>query len=321
MWFVKPMRRLLVVFLALSLMTITWMPAQAQSTSYEYFDETGHNLTGDFLKFYRSLSEPEFIFGYPLTEQMIGKDGKTVQYFQRARFELDPSQLEGKRVHMTPLGRAADTNLPSDQIDAYNPNACRYYSETGYPICFAFLDFFDKYGGIAVFGYPISSFMYRDGLIVQYFENARFEWRPSNPSGQLVSLTDLGNFFFDEQHEDPAFKMRAKPLDNTIQPRVLSLISRAFPGKAMALSSDGQTIYVIVQDQTLLPIANATVAATVTWSSGAQELFAGLTDDHGVATLPITFTNQPFGSLIHIAIRVNSQGLTAVTTTSFRIWH
>jgi hypothetical protein len=266
MWFVKPMRRLLVVFLALSLMTITWMPAQAQSTSYEYFDETGHNLTGDFLKFYRSLSEPEFIFGYPLTEQMIGKDGKTVQYFQRARFELDPSQLEGKRVHLTPLGRAADTNLPSDQIDAYNPNACRYYSETGYPICFAFLDFFDKYGGIAVFGYPISSFMYRDGLIVQYFENA-------------------------------------------------------FPGKAMALSSDGQTIYVIVQDQTLLPIANATVAATVTWSSGAQELFAGLTDDHGVATLPITFTNQPFGSLIHIAIRVNSQGLTAVTTTSFRIWH
>ena len=158
-------------------------------------------------------------------------------------------------------------------------------------------------------------------LIVQYFENARFEWHPSNPSSQLVSLTDLGSFFFEELHEDPAFKMRAKPLDNTIQPRVLSLISHAFPGKAMALSSDGQTIYVIVQDQTLLPIANATVAATVTWPSGTQELLAGRTDDHGVATLPITFTNQPFGSLIHIAVNVNSQGLTASTTTSFRIWH
>jgi hypothetical protein len=59
-----------------------------------YFGETGHNLSGPFLKFWNEHGGLE-IFGYPITEERTerhptdGKDYK-VQYFERSEFELHP---------------------------------------------------------------------------------------------------------------------------------------------------------------------------------------------------------------------------------------
>ncbi len=46
------------------------------------------------------------VYGYPITEQFVGREGRLVQYFQRARFELHPELTAGLRVQLTPLGRA-----------------------------------------------------------------------------------------------------------------------------------------------------------------------------------------------------------------------
>ncbi|MBX6341055.1 MAG: hypothetical protein IRY97_01245 [Thermomicrobiaceae bacterium] len=45
---------------------------------------------------------------------------------------------------------------------------------------------------LALFGYPISEEFQQNGVTVQYFERARFEWHPENPDPYKVLLGLLG---------------------------------------------------------------------------------------------------------------------------------
>ncbi len=287
----------------------------AQAEDVEYFPQTGHYVRGDFLRFYRSTSNPTFVFGYPLTEQFTSKDGKRVQYFQRARFEQAPELPQG--VSLTPLGLEAYS--PDRQLVINNPFACREYKQTGNSVCFAFLEFFDQNGGVEFFGYPISPFEFRNNQIVQYFENARFEWRPGLAEGQRIGLTDLGRIYFDQLGEDPAF-LKVTPLDAGPN-LVLSLRVRAFPDNAVTASDDEQTVYVLVQDQNLQPVAGANGVATIHLPSGHITQQSFTVNSKGVGTFNFGFTNQPNGQLVNVDINVTYNDLGGKTTTSFRIWY
>lgn len=73
--------------------------------------------------------------------------------------------------------------------------ASRYFPETGHALGHGFLAYWEQFGGLAVFGYPITD-EYRDpgtGLVTQYLERARFEWHPGAwPSRYDVELGLLG---------------------------------------------------------------------------------------------------------------------------------
>lgn len=69
----------------------------------------------------------------------------------------------------------------------------RYYNETGHSISGPFLVFFDSHGGLSIFGYPITEPFVKNGLLVQYFQHARFEWHPNNPKDFQVQLSLLGD--------------------------------------------------------------------------------------------------------------------------------
>lgn len=71
----------------------------------------------------------------------------------------------------------------------------RHFDETGHTVRGRFLTFFDKYGGIAIFGYPITDEFIdpRSQRLVQYFQRARFEWNPNNPERYQVQLGLLGD--------------------------------------------------------------------------------------------------------------------------------
>ena len=308
-------RRWFAMFAAFCLLLTSWGSVQAQATDVEYFAETGHYVRGDFFRFYRSATNPTLLFGYPLTEQFTSKDGQTVQYFQRARFEQATNLPEG--VRLTPLGR--ETYSPEGQLVINNPFACRTFNETGYSVCFAFLEFFEQNGGVTQFGAPISPFEFHNNQIVQYFENARFEWRPGLAEGQRIGLTDLGRIYFDQLGEDPAF---LKPVLRDSGPNpVLSLRIRAFPAKAVTTSSDQQTIYVLVQNQNLQPVAGASGVATIRLASGHVTQQSFEINGKGVGTFTFGFTNQPNGQLVYIDISVTYNDLGGKTTTSFRIWY
>jgi hypothetical protein len=305
-------RRIAIIVLLGAILLTTWGTARAQSTDVQFFPETGHNVSGAFLKFYKSAPDPLLVYGYPITEQITSVDGRVVQYFQRARFELTGSQT----IQLTPLGER--TYRPTSPMTIDNPNACEYFNNI--PVCYAFLDFYKAYGGAAQFGYPISPFESSDGLIVQYFQGARFEWRADRPEGHRVVVSDLGSIYFNLLGEDPAQRRYVDPTDATINP-ILAIKARAFVLKAVTRQSGQQTLYIIVQSQTAKPIAGASGTATVTFSDGFAQEFAFTTNSRGVAQITFNFSNQTAGELLSIAITATYQSLQTDTQTSFRIWY
>ena len=287
---------------------------------WQNFPDTGHNVSGEFWVFYRSIPNAAFIFGSPITEQFTdAQTGRTVQYFQRTRFELHPENPIAQRVVISALGAYVyQHSTSSGSVNGYNPIGCRFYQETGASLCYAFLDFFDRHGGEAMFGKPISPYVFYNDRIVQYFERARFDWYPEYPEGQKVVLAQLGRIYFDLMHENSARLQPVKgeniPLD------VKSIRVRAFTSKALTQTNDNQAVYVVVQDQTLNPVAGATTVVTVTWGQGVQQSYSQTTNANGVAVFPLLVQGQTHGSLITIETKVMYMGLSDQTTTSFRVW-
>ena len=70
-----------------------------------YFAATGHSIQGDILRFWQAQGGPA-IFGYPLSEELT-EDGRTVQYFERARLEHHPELGKAYRVLPVPVGALA----------------------------------------------------------------------------------------------------------------------------------------------------------------------------------------------------------------------
>lgn len=313
------LRRALGLILLLALLLGGRGSAFAQSQGYEYFDQTGHNVQGEFLKFYRQASNPTLLYGYPVTEEFTDREGLRVQYFQRARFELHPELDAGRRVVPTLLGVALYS--PSNQLNIYSPFACRLFSETGYPVCFEFLEFFDANGGVEQFGLPISPFEYRQDTIVQYFQKARLEWQPWRSPGQRVVITDLGRIYFDRLREDPGLLPPVKPLNASTQPLVLAVRVNAFVQKAVTLAQDEQTIYIVVHDQRGQPLADTACTTQLEWPDGHRDSAASRTDSRGVARLQFSFNSQLQGNLISAEVTCGYDTLQGISRTSFRIWY
>lgn len=263
-----------------------------------YFEQTGHTVEGDFLVAYESATNPELIYGYPITEAYQDqRTGRLIQYFEKARFELFPDKPAELRVYITPLGKL----LYEHTAELASPRSipgCRYFPEAKFYVCYAFLEFFNAHGGAAQFGYPISNFETQDGWIVQNFQRARFEWHPELPSGDKVQLTKLGEQYFDLMGENPARLPPVHPLvgSDIVQP-VLDLKVRASFQHAITHSTGEQTIYITVQDQKLMPLANATVALVLNLPSGETKRIAipEPTDKYGITKFSFDFENLPTG--------------------------
>ena len=73
-----------------------------------YFQETGHNLSGLFQQYWQQNGGLP-IFGFPISEQIQEQlsDGNTytVQYFERARFELHTENQPHYNVELGQFGR------------------------------------------------------------------------------------------------------------------------------------------------------------------------------------------------------------------------
>lgn len=312
----KVCRQLVIIILCLTIPLSAHDSASAQSTAAEFFPETGHHVRGDFLHFYRNVRDPGLVFGYPITEQITSKDGKIVQYFQRARFELRAELPENQRVQLTAVGQTLYRS--TNELTFDNLSGCEFFP-TGFSVCLAFLDFYKANGGVSQFGNPISPFELHDNLIVQYFERARFEWRADRPEGQRVVLSDLGRLYFDWLGEDASLLRPVRPLDATINP-ILAIKAYAFVAKPLTGRTGQQTVHVLVQSQTMQAVSNATGRATIRWPDGRTEDYFFTTNRAGLGSVTVNFADQKRGELVPIEITVVYQGLGSTTRTSFRIW-
>lgn len=71
-------------------------------------------------------------------------------------------------------------------------DAALWFPETGHSIGGGFRAFWEANGGLAIFGYPLTDELQEDGMIVQYFERAVFEFHPENQDPYRVLLRRLG---------------------------------------------------------------------------------------------------------------------------------
>ena len=88
------------------------------TADHVYFDQTGYSLKGAFKAFWEA-GGGETIFGYPISEE-LEEDGVTMQWFERARFELRLGPDGDLRVYLGQLGREAlaeRQGLPGSQRD------------------------------------------------------------------------------------------------------------------------------------------------------------------------------------------------------------
>jgi len=96
-----------------------------------------------------------------------------------------------------PMTVAVSTILPKGNAITYVvPSAdCLFFFETKKPLCLGFRSYWEAFGGLAVYGYPITPEMQdSNGVTVQWFERARFEWRPGSwPERYDVLLGRIGS--------------------------------------------------------------------------------------------------------------------------------
>ena len=137
-------------------------------------------------------------------------------------------------------------------------------------------------------------------------------------SDQSVTLTDLGRRYFDAHGED---KVRLLPIaSDNLLPAILNLRLSAFPARSVTTSEGVQTVYVVVQDQNLLPVENAKVKMTVSLPSGEQKEFTlPPTNERGISQQTFAFDSQAYG-LVRIEITASFKDLVQRTVTSFRLW-
>jgi|GEM_PF-5992876 len=185
---------------------------RAQSTSH-IFPETGKTVNGKFLEYWRQHGGlPQQ--GYPISEELQEKsdtDGKTytVQYFERAVFELHPENTAPNDVLLSLLGVFLYKEKYPKGAPSQMPNTSEgsvLFKETGHRVGGKFLKYWQEHGALAQQGYPLSEEFTEvsdlDGkrYKVQYFERAVFEEHPENAGTRHeVLLSQLGTFRYKQK--------------------------------------------------------------------------------------------------------------------------
>lgn len=96
--------------------------------------------------------------------------------------------------------------------EASAQSSTRYYPQTGYSISGPFLTFFDQFGGLKIFGYPISGVVQENGRSVQYFERQRFEYHSEYAGTDYeVELSRLGQDLMPSSASSVAANAQGQP--------------------------------------------------------------------------------------------------------------
>jgi hypothetical protein len=168
-----------------------------QTADARFFPETSLYVFAPFADYWASHGGLA-VFGLPITPD-FEQGSLTVQWFERARFEKHPELPAGQQVQLGRLGAEAHSAAPPLPRDPGNGQ--QFFPATGHSIGGPFLDFWQRNGGLALFGLPLTEEVTENGLTVQWFERARFEYHPENAgTPNAVQLTQLGRQLWQEKH-------------------------------------------------------------------------------------------------------------------------
>jgi hypothetical protein len=127
-------------------------------------------------------------FGPPI-EPARGEGSLLRQMFLNAELVIDRNASSGNSVELAPLGKRL--GLAEPPVSPQSAEGSRYFPATGHMLYAGFTQAYDEVGGQAVAGAPISEVKFRDGKILQYFENLGL-YREENDAPSEVRLLALG---------------------------------------------------------------------------------------------------------------------------------
>lgn len=177
------MRPIILFLLSSALILTACNAVTAQAASSSYFD-----VDNEFRDFYNSKGGSA-VLGPTISPALID-NGFKVQYFQNVRLEYHPDLPPNRRVVPSPLGLMFSDVARCIKPEEVLPNALYFGCHS---VRKEVLIFFNKYGGIQFFGYPLSElYLAEDQRLIQNFERAFIVWDKSKLAGSRFGLANLG---------------------------------------------------------------------------------------------------------------------------------
>ncbi len=139
-----------------------------------FFKETGLYVFAPFADYWTKNGGLS-IYGLPITPG-FEQGGRMVQWFERTRFEQNRQAPVGQQVQFGLLG--SELRKPDPPVAAPTSAERRFFPETGHSVGGAFRAYWERNGGLAQFGLPLTEEIVEGGRTVQWFERARFESNP-----------------------------------------------------------------------------------------------------------------------------------------------
>lgn len=259
------------------------------------------------------------VFGFPLAEAYLDNDSqRLIQYFQQLRLEYDGLE---DQVVVTPLGQWAlseQTGLVSEQLTGKLPPSQADDGELR--VEGAFLTFYENFGGESVFGRPISDQLDEGGNRMQYFENARLDWRPEAPIEYRIQPGRLGEAHYRlvGLFKDPG---RSRPLSSAgVREADVSATLRA----PVLYDGEEQIVYVDVKTpEGQRPVAGVSVVATVYYNNDSVRSFDLVeTDGTGHTHGTLNLNDLLPGQKVRVMVEASTPGgaVIGATSKSFKSW-
>jgi len=200
-------------------------------------------------------------------------------------------EREGARseVRLAPLGW--NLGLAEPPVPPIDGQASAYFIETGHSLYAGFANIYSELGGKAVVGAPLTEVAFRDGQIVQYFENAGL-YRPENSSPADSRLVALGL-----GARPPADSFGLEPeafvLPGVVRQRPFGEFLEAYGGEA--LFGQPLTAPYLTEDGALQQVYERAVVFSPDGSIRRAD-FRPLGSDLGPATSAVPESGEPGGS-------------------------
>ena len=303
------LRRASWVVILLFILVIAPHGAQAQTGGVKTFTN-GITLTGEWYAAWSSSPDPYTEYGIPITGVIASATGEKVLYTQQVRFR---ETSDG--IVLDPLGSMLYTpGTPANF--SFNTGACRVYGDTGFHICYAFLQAYGIHG--SMLGVPLSDPEVMSGRIIQAFEYGWLEWRPENPPNQRVTFVDLGQIAYHLwEHEEPdGFETIGRVIPE------IPMVAFAFVEFAILPAGMDQTLYVIARTPDFKPVEGAIVQIAVIYPDGRKDgQVSERTDADGIARFTFPVKAMENGDVVQVQANLQLNTVSTQAGTTFRIWH
>lgn len=282
----------------------------------------GIAVAPEFDDFYRDYGGAP-IFGYPISAAYRDHEsGHLVQYFLRMRLEYDATQSADQRVIVAPLGEWAYAGLTSlATVPAPESSRQRHFSGTEHVVQNGFLAFYETHYGEKLFGPPISPLLDEGGRRIQYFRNARLEWRPEAPLEHRVQVGWLGEAHF--YNSGAAVRYGAiirgqNVASNDVEQVIVSASARA----PILYYGDEQIIYAEVTTPEGIAVSGVTVHLSIAYDAKLDEIVLGETNEAGKAQGRLTLVDATPAQQIRVTVSVLAADGRAIGSNlvTFKSW-